>query len=95
MPAINDNALYRLTAARIRRALSPAISDGPNATSAEPSTTSNAPPYARPLICSACTYSGHNQAAIATAANVTNGVIASVALTREASQWASASANAP
>eukprot|EP01133_Synstelium_polycarpum_P005084 gene5084-5904_t len=44
---------------------------------------------------SACTYSGHIHAASATATKVTNGVSARVALTREASQWARASANAP
>jgi len=42
--AKNDNAVYRVTAIRTRRALSPAINDGPNATSADPITTSTAPP---------------------------------------------------
>jgi len=44
---------------------------------------------------SACTYSGHTSAATATATKVTSGVNARVALTRDASQCASASANAP
>ena len=95
---------------RSRRALSPASNDGASATAAEPSTTSSAPIYPRAWFIGtanhfharANTYATNsytnentNSSENATATNVTNGVSARVALTREASQWARASANAP